>query len=120
MARSPTGLRDRLLKSALRLFTQRLRWLARSTRRRYETLISPKLTGLGITLLGLALALPLPIPGSNMIFIVPILIYAIALLERDGIWSAIGHVATLVDMALLVAFGATVLAVLQSVWHWLT
>jgi hypothetical protein len=109
-----------MLDRVLRLFTKRLRWLARSTRRRYEAIISPRVTGLGVTLLGLALALPLPIPGSNLIFIVPIMIYAIALLERDGMWSAIGHLGTLVDMALLVIFGATVLGVLERVWHWIT
>lgn len=108
-----------MLDRVLRLFSKRLHWLARSTRRRYEVLVSPRLTGLGVTLLGLGLALPLPIPGSNMIFIIPILIYSIALLEGDGLWSALGHLGTLVDMALLVMFGATVVAVLQSVWHWM-
>lgn len=109
-----------MLDRVLRLFTRRLRWLAKSTRRRWERIITPRLIGLGITLLGLGLALPLPIPGSNLVFIVPILIYSIALLERDGLWSAIGHLSTLVDMILLAVFGATVIAVLEGVWHWLT
>lgn len=109
-----------MLDKVLRLFTRRLRWLAKSTRRRWERIITPRLIGLGVTFLGLGLALPLPIPGSNLIFIVPILVYAIALLERDGLWSAIGHISTLVDMILLVVFGATVIAVLEGVWHWLT
>lgn len=109
-----------MLDRVLRLFTRRLRWLAKSTRRRWERIITPRLIGLGITLLGLGLALPLPIPGSNMVFILPILIYSIALLERDGLWSALGHLSTLVDMILLVVFGATVIAVLEGVWHWLT
>jgi hypothetical protein len=108
-----------LLDRVLRLVGKR-RWLAASTRRRWEVLVTPKLIGFAITLLGLGLALPLPIPGSNLIFIVPILIYSLALLERDGMWSALGHVCTLVDIALLVAFGATVVAVLVRVWHWLT
>lgn len=109
-----------MLDRVLRLFSQRLRWLERSTRRRFERIITPRLIGLGITLLGLGLALPLPIPGSNLVFIVPILIYSIALLERDGVWSAIGHVGTIVDMVMLVVFGATVIAVLEGVWNWLT
>jgi hypothetical protein len=109
-----------MLDRVLRLFSRRLRWLAHSTRRRFERIITPRLIGLGITLLGLGLALPLPIPGSNLVFIVPILIYSISLLERDGVWSAIGHLSTLVDMVLLVVFGATVLAVLEGVWNWLT
>ena len=109
-----------MLDRVLRLLGRRMRWLAASTRRRWEALVTPRLIGVGITLLGLGLALPLPIPGSNMIFIVPILIYAIALLEGDGMWSALGHLCTLVDLALLVAFGATVVAVLERVWQWLT
>jgi hypothetical protein len=82
--------------------------------------LMPKLVGLAITLLGLGLALPLPIPGSNLIFIVPIIIYSIGLLERDGLWILVGHLLTLVDLALVIAFGATVVAVLTRVWHWIT
>ncbi len=108
-----------MLDRVLRLFSKRLRWLAHSTKRRWERAITPRLIGLAVTLLGLGLALPLPIPGSNMIFLVPIMVYAIALLERDGVWTALGHVGTLVDIALLVAFGATVIGVLERIWHWL-
>jgi hypothetical protein len=120
----PAGARARqlsmsMLDRVLRLFAKRLRFLAASTRSRYEPLITPRLIGLAVVLLGLGLALPLPIPGSNMIFIVPILIYAIALLERDGVWTAIAHACTLVDMTLLVVFGATVVAVMSSAWHWI-
>jgi hypothetical protein len=109
-----------MLDRVLRLFAKRTRWLAKSTKRRWESLITPRLIGFAVTLLGLGLALPLPIPGSNIIFIAPILVYSIALLERDGLWSAIGHVCTLVDMALLVMFGATVIAVLERIWQWIT
>jgi hypothetical protein len=109
-----------MLDKVLRLFAKRTRWLARSTKRRWEPLLTPRLIGFAITLLGLGLALPLPIPGSNMIFIVPILVYSIALLERDGLWVAIGHACTLVDNTLLLVFGATVVAVLERVWHWIT
>jgi hypothetical protein len=108
-----------MLDRVLRLFTKRARWLAATTRRRGERLLTPRLIGLAITLLGLGLALPLPIPGSNLVFILPILVYAIALLERDGVWAAIGHLCTLVDLTMLVVFGATVKAVLESVWHWI-
>ena len=94
--------------------------VARSTRIRWDVLVTPKLVGLSITLLALGLALPLPIPGSNLIFIIPIVIYAIGLLERDGVWILVGHIMTLVDLVLSVAFGATVVAVLTRVWHWVT
>jgi hypothetical protein len=108
-----------VLDSVLGLCSRRLRWLARMTRRRYERVITPRVIGLGITLLGLGLALPLPIPGSNLVFIIPIMVYSIALLERDGLWSAIGHVCTLVDVLLVIVFGATVIAVLSRVWNWI-
>lgn len=107
-----------MLDRVLALLTRRMRWLQKSTRRRWEPLLMPKLVGLGITLLGLGLALPLPIPGSNMIFIVPIIVYSIGLLERDGMWILVGHALTLVDLALSIAFGATVVTVLERVWHW--
>jgi len=121
----PQRLRKRVLAMTmldriLHLLTRRLRWLAKSTRRRWEPFIMRKLVGLGITILGLGLALPLPIPGSNMVFIVPIIVYSIGLLERDGLWIMIGHVMTFIDLVLAVAFGATVVTVLAHVWQWLT
>lgn len=108
-----------MLDRVLRLLVGRMRWLSRSTKRRWEPLITPQLVGLAITLLGLGLALPLPIPGSNLIFIVPILVYSIGLLERDGAWIAVGHVGTVVDLGLVIAFGATVVTVLSRVWNWI-
>jgi hypothetical protein len=121
----PNRLRKRVLAMTmldriLHLLTRRTRWLAKSTRSRWEPLITPKLVGLAITLLGLGLALPLPIPGSNMVFLVPIIVYSIGLLERDGMWILIGHVMTFIDLVLTVAFGATIVAVFERLWHWLT
>lgn len=108
-----------MLDRVLAILAHRTRWLSRSTRRRWQALMSPRLIGLGTLLLSLALALPLPIPGSNMVFLIPLFIYAIALLERDGVWVAIAHAAVLIDMTLLVVFGATVVTVLERAWHWL-
>ena len=108
-----------MLDRVLAILARRRQWLAKVTRRRLEVAIMPRLVGLGIVLLALGLALPLPIPGSNMVFLIPLFTYAVGLLERDGVWILIAHVMTLVDMALLVIFGATVLAVLQHAWHWL-
>jgi hypothetical protein len=108
-----------MLDRVLGILARRTKWLAKSTRRRFEALIMPRLIGLGIVLLALGLALPLPIPGSNMVFLIPLFTYAVGLLERDGVWIVIAHVMTLVDMALLVVFGATVVTVLQHAWHWL-
>ena len=108
-----------VLDRVLGLLARRTKWLARSTRKRWQPVVSPRLAGASVTVLGLGLALPLPIPGSNMIFIIPILVFAVGLLEGDGVWIALGHLGTLVDIALVVAFGATVLAVLERVWLWI-
>jgi hypothetical protein len=109
----------RMLDRVLGIVERRLGWLVTSTRPRWEPLIMPRVVGLAITFLALGLALPLPIPGSNLIFIIPILIYSIGLLERDGVWILVAHVCTLVDLVLALAFGATIIAVLARVWQWL-
>lgn len=123
----PQRARRRSLKMAMldrvvQMLSRRTRWLSRITRRRWEVLLRGpmwSIVGLGVVLQGLGLALPLPIPGSNMIFLIPIFIYAIGLLERDGVLIAIGHAATIFNMTLLIVFGATVVSVLQHCAHWL-
>jgi len=109
-----------MLDRVLGILARRTRWLARLSRRRWELVIQPRLIGMCIVLLALGLALPLPIPGSNLIFLIPLFIYAVGILERDGVWVAIGHACTLIDVAVLVALGATVAGVLERLWHWLT
>ena len=121
----PRRARKRVIKMSMldrvsTILAKRTRWIAKSTRRRMELLIMPRLIGLGIVLLALALALPLPIPGSNLVFLIPLFIYAVGILERDGAWIMVGHIATLVDAVLLVIFGKTVLHVLERVWAWAT
>lgn len=103
------------------MLLRRTGWLRRITRKRGELLLAGPgwvFIGLGLTLQALALALPLPIPGSNMIFLIPILIYAIGILERDALLIGLGHVATVANMTLLVVFGRLVLEVLQRAWTW--
>jgi len=111
-------LKPEVLERVTRILAKRTRWIAKSTRRRHEWLIRPRLVGFGIFLLAIGLALPLPIPGSNLVFLVPLFIYAVGVLERDGLWIIAGHVALLIDAALIVAFGRTVLVVLERIWHW--
>jgi hypothetical protein len=108
-----------MLDRVLGILAKRTRWLARSTRRRWELLITPRLIGLAIVVLALALALPLPIPGSNLVFLIPLFVYSIGLLERDGAFIAAGHVLTLIDIALLVAFGDVVIHVIAKLFSWL-
>ena len=74
-----------------------------------------RFVGLGLLVQGLGLALPLPIPGSNLIFIVPIVIYAIGLLEDDGLLIALGHLATLVNLALTLLLWDGVARALRAV-----
>ncbi len=109
-----------MLDRVLKLIARRTKWLAKSTHPRWKIWIRPRLIGFGIVVLALGLALPLPIPGSNLVFIVPLFIYSVGVLERDGVWILVGHVCMLIDVALLIAFGATVLAVLQHLWAWIT
>lgn len=111
-------LKIEMLDRVAALLAKRTGWIARSTRRRLEWLIRPRLVGLCIVLLALGLALPLPIPGSNLVFLIPLFIYSVGVLERDGLWILAGHVALLIDAALLVAFGKTVVMVLERIWHW--
>jgi len=101
------------------LLERRTRWLARSTRRRWESLIMPRTVGLGVVVLALGLALPLPIPGSNIVFLVPLLVYAIGLLERDGVWIAVAHACLLTNLVLMAVFGGAIWVVLQQLGRWI-
>ena len=107
-----------MLDRVLAMVARRTRWLAKSTKPRWRPLVTPRFVGFAIVLLGLGLALPLPIPGSNLVFIIPLLIYAIGLLEADGAWIVLAHLCTLVDLGLVFAFGATVVAVLSRIWNY--
>ena len=109
-----------MLDGVAGMLSRRTRWLVKATRRRWEGLIRPRLIGLGIVVLSLGLALPLPIPGSNWVFLIPLFIYAVGLLERDGAWIAVGHLAMLVDVALVYFFLDVVVSVLGRVWAWIT
>lgn len=109
-----------MLDKVATMLSRRTRWLVKMTRRRHEVIVAPKLVGFGITLLALGLALPLPIPGSNLVFLVPIFIYAVGLLERDGLWIAIGHACLLVDVTLMFVFGATIVTVFEKIWGWIS
>ena len=48
-----------------------------------------------------------------------ILIYAIGILERDALLISIGHLATIVNMILLIVFGRLVIEVLQRIGSWI-
>jgi hypothetical protein len=109
-----------------------LRWLgerfARWTRG-LERLIQPRLTflvsgpfwtacGVGMLIQGLALSLPLPIPGSNWVFILPIILYGIGLLESDGLLILVCHVLTLIEIALGIWLWELIARGLTDAYQW--
>ncbi len=109
-----------MLDRVATMLSKRTRWLVKMTKRRHEMWVAPKMIGFGITLLALGLALPLPIPGSNLVFLIPIFIYAVGLLESDGVWVALGHICLIVDIALMFIFGEVIIHVLEKLWSWVT
>jgi len=93
-------------------------WMEKVIRERWPFFTGPRawpLVGIGLVVQGVGLALPLPIPGSNLLFIVPIVIYAIGLLEDDGLLLALGHVATAVNITLTILLWDAVAAALRAV-----
>ncbi|MDQ3366896.1 MAG: exopolysaccharide biosynthesis protein [Myxococcota bacterium] len=108
-----------MLDRVATMLARRTRWIVKLTRRRSEGLLQPRLIGFGIMLLALGLALPLPIPGSNLVFLIPIFIYALGILERDGVWIAVGHACVIVDLALMFVFGKTIVLVLGRLVAWI-
>jgi len=84
-------LRDRgIPRASVEKFVKRLtpllRWLERICRPRLEKLAEHpghRITGLLLVLVGIALALP--IPFTNYVFGLLLVVYAVALIERDGI-----------------------------------
>lgn len=109
-----------------------LRWLSvglakwtsgmeRFIRPRFETLTKGpfwSLCGLGVLLQGLGLALPLPIPFSNVIFVLPVILFAIALLERDGLLMMIAFTVTAIEVALAILFSKEVIQAIQKAIEW--
>ena len=93
-------------------------WLERVVKPRWSFVLRPAvwwIVGLGVLLMGLGLALPLPIPGSNLIFIVPIVLYAIGLLEDDGLLIVLGHVGSVVNVTLVLLLWDAVARALRAV-----
>lgn len=94
-----------------------LRWLERLVRPRLLGMIdhpvATVLTGLQLVLLGILLALP--IPFTNFLFGGLLLLYALALLERDGVLMLISWGAGLVA---IYVFGAVSGNLAAMLWAW--
>lgn len=115
-----------LTMNALDWLSQRVaRWtrgVERLIRPRYVFLLRRPLwtlIGLGIVIQGVGLALPIPIPGSNWLFAVPITLYAIGLLEDDGLLVALAHILTAIQVVLAVLFSDVVVESIARVAHWI-
>lgn len=95
-----------------------LRWLERLVRPRLPAMIDHPLatifTGLQLVLLGLLLALP--IPFTNFLFGGLLLLYALALLERDGVLMLISWLAGIVAIYISGSVSGNLAAM---AWAWL-
>ncbi|MBX3713776.1 MAG: exopolysaccharide biosynthesis protein [Lysobacter sp.] len=100
-----------------RLSDRWLRWLEKLVRPRLLGMIdhpvATVLTGLQLVLLGILLALP--IPFTNFLFGALLLLYALALLERDGVLMLISWGAGLVA---IYVFGAVSGNLAAMLWAW--
>jgi hypothetical protein len=94
-----------------------LRWLEKLVRPRLIAIIEHPLatvfTGLQLVLLGVLLALP--IPFTNFLFGGLLLIYALALLERDG---AVMLIAWSAGLVAIYVFGAVSGNLVAMLWAW--
>ncbi len=95
-----------LLRWLDRLLKPRLRWLL-------DALPAHALTGVLLVLTGLLLSLP--IPFTNYLFGVILLLFALALLERDG---GLLLVCWLAAIASIVVFGVTSDQLVELLQHW--
>ncbi len=73
----------------------------------------------GITLAALLLAVPLPIPLTNTIPGWAILLLALGLMERDGLFIAAGHVVLAVSVVYFILLGESVRHSFDWMLHWL-
>jgi hypothetical protein len=94
-----------------------LRWLEKLVRPRLTIVtdhpITTVFTGLQLVLLGILLALP--IPFTNYLFAGLLLVYALALLERDGVLMLIAWAA---GIASIYVFGAVSGNLAAMLWAW--
>lgn len=74
--------------------------------------------GVGVVLQALLLGLPLPIPGSNWPFILVLVLYAIGLLELDGLLLMICHALTATYIVLTIVFFDALVTAVQKAVAW--
>jgi len=91
-----------------RVIRPRLTWLTRGP---FWTLC-----GVGVALQGMALALP--VPGADWIFVAPLVLYGIGLLETDGMLIAVCHALTLTEVVLAVVLSEIIVRGFADVLGW--
>jgi len=118
----PGALRRRSLKRAsldrfITRLTPVLRWLERLCRPRLEALTrhpAHRLSGFLLVLIGVALALP--IPFTNFPFGFLLVVYAVALIERDGIALVVAWVASAVVAIVLLTLSHAVVDAVRNLF----
>lgn len=70
-----------------------------------------------ILLQAIGLAAPMPIPGSNWFFIVPIVMFSVALMEEDGALALVGYLLQIVQLGIVFIFWAAIKAPTIKAWH---
>jgi hypothetical protein len=107
------SVRRRTIERFVARLTPVLRWIERLSRPRLELLTRQPMhwiTGLLLVQIGVALALP--IPFTNYVFGILLVVYAVALIERDGITLLVAWLASIgIAVALLTLSQAAVDAV---------
>lgn len=77
------------------------------------------LCGVGLLIQSLGLSLPLPIPYSNAFFVIPIVLYAVALLESDGLLIMFCHAVTATEVIAAITFWDLIMTAVVRAFGWL-
>lgn len=117
--RLPAGFFGQMIKVTSRL----LRFLESVLRPRWPALTTAgwanQVHALVILVCALVLLLPLPIPFSNLLPAWAIFLMACGLLERDGLFVALGYVAFALTALYFIFLGNVAQEAVEHVWSWL-
>lgn len=118
-ARLPAGFFGKVLRAARGV----VRFLERFLRARLPALTgSRRMVGLhlaAVVVAALVLALPLPIPFTNTLPGWAILLLALGLMERDGLFILAGHAALALSIAYFLVLGESLRHSIHWASHWL-
>jgi hypothetical protein len=92
--------------------------IERLSRPRLHALENPvmlRVTGFAVVFIGVILSLPLPF--MNSIPAVPVLVFGIGLMNRDGVFLLMGHLLTLTLVGILIGFWHLFKAPFNAMWH---